>query len=170
MKNIIQNLATAFDMTIEEVESKLKLKENYTSKDFAKSLGAYSVFPTKEEHGNYISEKLANKEEMIFQNEKTILELNEKIKNAELAQNQIKNLINTEWKKLGIKRPIEKEQIDFQNLDFGNLTKSLIDYAEREGFSYQKPDFNTFANEKKNTEITNNENIDAISVNGAVKK
>ncbi|WP_369991444.1 hypothetical protein AB8O52_00260 [Mycoplasmopsis arginini] len=165
--NIIDNLANLFEMTSEEVEAKLNLKQNYEAKDIAKALGVYSLFTTKEEHGKYVAEKLANKEKQISDNAKVIEELNNKVVNSEKWTNNLKTLINNEWKKLGIKRSIEKENIDFNNLDFNNLSKSLMDYADSEGLAYSKPNYNSFVQNNEN--IIENE-IDAISVGGAVKK
>lgn len=167
MKNIIENLANIFETTPETVLAKLNLNSNFDAKDLAKALGVYSLYPTKEDHGKYIAEKLANKEQIIADNAKVIDELNNQIASEESAKQQLKNLINTEWKKLGIKRDFDKEQINLNNLDFSNIQKSLIEYAESEGLAYGKPNFNNFI--KNNNEI-NNEEIDAISINGAVKK
>ncbi len=165
--NIIDNLANLFELTNEEVEAKLNLKQNYEAKDIAKALGIYSLFPTKEEHGKYIAEKLANKELIISENAKLINELNNRMANFEIFDKNIKLLINNEWQKLGIKRSIEKENIDLNTLDFNNLSKSLIDYADREGLAYLKPNYNNFVQEKN---IIENSEIDAINVGGAVKK
>lgn len=182
MKKIIENLSNLFEISADEINKKLNITNETTSRELAKKLGIYSLFETKEEHAEYINSKLANKEDMLDQYYKKVTSDTELIKNLKSENEKlsnslqsnlsykdiVSNLVKKEWENLGIRRNFEKEIIDYNNLDFSNLRKSLIDYATNEGFAFSKPNFSSFVEEK---EKENNESaVDAIVINGAVKK
>ena len=96
MKKIIENLANIFGTTTEDIMTKLNLNDESNSKDLAKSLGAYSVFATKEENASYINSKLANKEEMINSQKNKIEELSFQINNNLKTQEKLNELVKNE--------------------------------------------------------------------------
>lgn len=165
MKKIIENLANIFGTTTEDIMTKLNLNDESNSKDLAKSLGAYSVFATKEENASYINSKLANKEEMINSQKNKIEELSFQINNNLKTQEKLNELVKNEWEKLGIKRSFEKENIDISSFDFSNLKNSIINYANSEGLAMKKPDYDEFVSDQKNENEAN-----VVVINGAVKK
>ncbi|PYF42249.1 hypothetical protein [Metamycoplasma alkalescens] len=182
MKKIIENLSALLEIGVDELKNKLDIKDDTSSKELARKLGVYSIFETKEEHAEYINSKLANKEDLInsysdkVNSNKELIEkqkieiekLNKSLENNLNYKTIISNFVKKEWENLGIKRSFEKEIFDYSSLDFSNLRKSLIDYANAEGLAFSKPSFSEFINEK---EKENNESaINAIAVNGAVKK
>ena len=171
MKKIIENLANIFGTTAEDVLSKLNLNQNFESKELAKVLGVYSLFDSKEEHANYINSKLSNKEEEIANQKQQLAEFNEKSKASETYKSKLLSLARSEWEKLGIKRSFDKENIDLDLLDFSNLNKSIIDYADKEGFAITKPNYDKFIVEADLKDNDSNEFNNNVSiVNGAVKK
>ncbi|BDX52597.1 hypothetical protein [Metamycoplasma equirhinis] len=182
MKNIIENLASTLEISEDVIKEKLGLNDASDSKEIAKKLGVYSLFVTKDEHANYINSKLANKEELInsysqkiYENNELINQqkneidkLNNDLQNNVNYKNAISNLIKKEWENLGIKRDFEKENINLQKIDFSNLRKSIADYAYVEGLAFKKPNFDDFVYSKEKEE--NQASINAIDINGAVKK
>ncbi|AAC33774.1 HtpH [Mycoplasma phage MAV1] len=166
MKKVIENLANLFGTTAEEVLTKLNLSQDFESKDLAKVLGVYSLYSTKEEHANYVSSKLANKESEIANSQKQIVDLENVNKGNLIFKDKLKELVKKEWISLGVKRDLDKENIDLTSLDYSNLKKSIIDYANNEGLAYKLPDFNAYAT----NESANEEAADVVVFNGAVKK
>ncbi|KDE45236.1 hypothetical protein [Metamycoplasma hyosynoviae] len=186
MKKFIENLASLFNLKVDEVKEKLNITDDTDSKALAKKLGVYSLYLEKEDHSNYLNSKLANKEELISNQTKELTNNKEVIalqktelenlakekEHLENIKNKLNNSVKAEWLKLGIKRPFEKENIDIYSLDYSNLSKSIIDYAKNEGLAIQSPNYDDLlpANSKSISIEDEDDDNQLIIVNGAIKK
>lgn len=146
---ILNKLAEAFSLSVDEVMKKLNLNSNATSKEIAKALDVYGLFQDKTEIENYVKSKVQNK---ISEIEKLSSELEEAKTNSLNLETektnitdkfnklsaQLKNNLKSEFVKLGYSDKLNFDSIDLNLFDFSNLQKSISSYAKDNSLAPEK--------------------------------
>ncbi|MFV8480428.1 hypothetical protein ACNQ2O_02295 [Mycoplasma sp. AA7A] len=148
---LIQTLAQKLDLSSQELQQKLGLNEKSTLIDTLQALELYSVFETKEDLENYISKTLSNKEQKIKELEQKTADFEQVQALANLlepTQNKLKNVVDSTVSSLNFKGKVDSQKLNFDDLDFSNLSASILKQAEELGWEI---------NEKEEAESNNTE-------------
>lgn len=134
---LIENISKKLNLSDLELKAKLEIPENASKMEILKALGVYAIFDEKQNLSDYISEKISNKNKELeaLENEKTKLisdlEIaNNSLKNLEVTKQNLKNLVNSEFKKIDFTTKTDFEQINLDSLDYTNLKTSILKQAK----------------------------------------
>ncbi|WP_029608916.1 hypothetical protein [Mycoplasma simbae] len=131
----LEKLASALELDVNLLMSKLNLKENASTKELADSLGFYGLFSDKDDLTAYIKSKVQNKQNEIDALKIESQELKQKNTDLEISiksfNEKLNNDIKTTWEKLNL--PIDswgENILDINDIDFKNLASSVQTYAK----------------------------------------
>ncbi|WP_416754784.1 hypothetical protein ACM0JF_01035 [Mycoplasma sp. 654] len=148
---LIQTLANKLDLSSQELQTKLGLNDKSTLIDTLQALDIYSIFESKEDLENYISKTLSNKEQKIKELEQKTADFEQVQALANLlepTQNKLKNVVDSTVSSLNFKGKVDPQKLNFDDLDFSNLSASILKQATELGWEIQ---------EKEEAEQTNPE-------------
>ncbi|QIW62520.1 hypothetical protein [Mycoplasmopsis gallinacea] len=139
---IIDLLSQKFNLSVNDVLKSLELSPDYKQIDLLKSLGIYSMFETKDQHEEYIKNKLKNYHDQIASRENESKEKDQRIQDLENLQNQtlekLNSVINNEIQKLNFYGNVKAQDLDFNELDFQNLKGSILNQAKQKKLNHKR--------------------------------
>ncbi|MFV8468090.1 hypothetical protein ACNQ2K_00240 [Mycoplasma sp. VS292A] len=148
---LIQTLEHKLGLSSQELQEKLGLNDKSTLIDTLQALDIYSVFETKEDLENYISKTLSNKEQRIKELEQKTADFEQVQALANLlepTQTKLKSVVDSTVSSLNFKGKVDSQKLNFDDLDFSNLSASILKQATELGWEIQ---------EKEEAETANSE-------------
>ncbi|AKF41027.1 hypothetical protein AAW50_03520 [Mycoplasmopsis canis] len=134
---LIENISKKLNLSDSEFREKLGISENASKTEILNALGIYAAFDDKNALSEYINSKLENKNKELetLTNEKikltTDLEnANNSLKTLEVTKQNLKSLVNSEFKKIDFTTKTDFEQINLDELDYSNLKTSILKQAK----------------------------------------
>lgn len=95
-----------------------------------------------------------------------IAELEKARKENEKYENHLLDYVKKEWELLGVKKPLNKTNIDIKTLDYKNIRKSILAFLDKEGLAFEPLSINPVNRKIDSDNKVNNVRI----VNGIVIK
>ncbi|WP_036452797.1 hypothetical protein [Mycoplasma buteonis] len=133
--DLINKLSEKLDLSSQEINERLNLKQDAKPLEILNALGIYSVFETKEALTEYIGNKLNNKEheinqlkEALTKKEQETLTLSEQLAKA---SDKVNKIVQSEINKIQFANKVDVNQLDLNELDFDNLNLSIIKQGKK---------------------------------------
>ncbi|MFV8480114.1 hypothetical protein ACNQ2O_00635 [Mycoplasma sp. AA7A] len=148
---LIQTLEHKLGLSSQELQAKLGLNDKSTLIDTLQALDIYSVFETKEDLENYISKTLSNKEQRIKELEQKTADFEQVQALANLLEptrTKLKSVVDSTVSSLNFKGKVDSQKLNLDDLDFSNLSASILKQANELGWEIQ---------EKEEADTTNSE-------------